>query len=111
MARSATRGRTAGGSAAAGAGTASAAGAGTATATRPAAAAGTAGAAGASPLAGLSSGPAVRGVRESVGDQVTESSRGAGGTRPGFTPSGERIGRNDPCFCGSGLKYKKCHGR
>jgi uncharacterized protein len=27
---------------------------------------------------------------------------------------GERVttkpGRNDPCFCGSGLKYKKCHG-
>jgi uncharacterized protein len=20
-------------------------------------------------------------------------------------------GRNDPCFCGSGVKYKKCHGR
>jgi len=23
----------------------------------------------------------------------------------------ERIGRNDPCPCGSGLKYKKCHGK
>lgn len=23
---------------------------------------------------------------------------------------GETIGRNDPCFCGSGKKYKKCHG-
>jgi preprotein translocase subunit SecA len=21
------------------------------------------------------------------------------------------IGRNDPCWCGSGAKYKKCHGR
>ena len=21
-----------------------------------------------------------------------------------------RIGRNDPCWCGSGKKYKKCHG-
>ncbi|MGZ6270226.1 MAG: SEC-C metal-binding domain-containing protein [Candidatus Limnocylindrales bacterium] len=21
------------------------------------------------------------------------------------------MGRNDPCWCGSGLKYKKCHGR
>ena len=21
------------------------------------------------------------------------------------------IGRNDPCFCGSGKKYKKCHGK
>lgn len=22
----------------------------------------------------------------------------------------DKIGRNDPCYCGSGLKYKKCHG-
>jgi preprotein translocase subunit SecA len=22
----------------------------------------------------------------------------------------EQIGRNDPCWCGSGKKYKKCHG-
>ena len=36
---------------------------------------------------------------------------GDGQARPGFTPSGARIGRNDPCWCGSGLKYKKCHGR
>jgi preprotein translocase subunit SecA len=27
-------------------------------------------------------------------------------------PSAERkIGRNDPCWCGSGKKYKKCHGK
>jgi preprotein translocase subunit SecA len=25
--------------------------------------------------------------------------------------SGEKVGRNDPCPCGSGKKYKKCHGR
>ncbi len=24
---------------------------------------------------------------------------------------GEKVGRNDPCPCGSGLKYKKCHGK
>lgn len=23
----------------------------------------------------------------------------------------KRVGRNDPCPCGSGLKYKKCHGK
>jgi preprotein translocase subunit SecA len=23
----------------------------------------------------------------------------------------EKIGRNDPCWCGSGKKFKKCHGR
>ena len=22
----------------------------------------------------------------------------------------ETIGRNDPCWCGSGKKFKKCHG-
>jgi preprotein translocase subunit SecA len=31
--------------------------------------------------------------------------------RPGYTPTGAKIGRNDACWCGSGLKYKKCHGR
>ena len=24
---------------------------------------------------------------------------------------GDRIGRNDPCTCGSGKKYKKCCGK
>jgi preprotein translocase subunit SecA len=22
-----------------------------------------------------------------------------------------KLGRNDPCFCGSGKKFKKCHGQ
>jgi preprotein translocase subunit SecA len=22
----------------------------------------------------------------------------------------ENIGRNDPCWCGSGKKFKRCHG-
>ena len=25
--------------------------------------------------------------------------------------AGPKIGRNDPCPCGSGKKYKSCHGR
>ena len=25
-------------------------------------------------------------------------------------PDGEKLGRNDPCWCGSGKKFKKCHG-
>ncbi|MCB9251037.1 MAG: preprotein translocase subunit SecA [Flavobacteriales bacterium] len=25
--------------------------------------------------------------------------------------AGPKVGRNDPCPCGSGLKYKKCHGK
>ena len=27
-----------------------------------------------------------------------------------WSPDGEKIGRNDPCYCGSGKKYKRCHG-
>ncbi|MDX1387376.1 MAG: SEC-C metal-binding domain-containing protein, partial [bacterium] len=32
---------------------------------------------------------------------------GAGGTVQRKMP---KVGRNDPCPCGSGKKYKKCHG-
>ncbi len=28
-----------------------------------------------------------------------------------FVREGEKIGRNDPCHCGSGKKYKQCHGK
>ena len=28
-----------------------------------------------------------------------------------FVRTSEKIGRNDPCPCGSGKKYKHCHGR
>jgi len=72
--------------------------------------------AGAGIARGLPEGPAVRGVTESLGEQAVDAARGtsvapSNGSRAGFTPSGDRIGRNDPCYCGSGLKYKKCHGR
>jgi hypothetical protein len=30
---------------------------------------------------------------------------------PGATTPAPRVGRNDRCPCGSGLKYKRCHGR
>ena len=36
--------------------------------------------------------------------------RPQGNSAPQAPPKG-RIGRNDPCWCGSGKKYKKCHGR
>jgi len=29
---------------------------------------------------------------------------------PPFTRSGQKVGRNDPCPCGSGKKFKHCHG-
>jgi preprotein translocase subunit SecA len=28
-----------------------------------------------------------------------------------YRREGRKIGRNEPCFCGSGKKYKHCHGR
>lgn len=28
-----------------------------------------------------------------------------------FVREGEKVGRNDPCPCGSGKKFKKCHGK
>ena len=39
-----------------------------------------------------------------------QQSRPGQQARPGYTPSGAKIGRNDVCWCGSGRKYKKCHG-
>ena len=30
---------------------------------------------------------------------------------PPFARAGPKVGRNDPCPCGSGRKYKHCHGR
>jgi len=34
----------------------------------------------------------------------------AGGAGPGARRQIPKVGRNDPCPCGSGQKYKKCHG-
>ncbi len=39
-------------------------------------------------------------------DVLRRAERSAGA---GQTPAVE-VGRNDPCPCGSGKKYKKCHG-
>ncbi|MGH2407532.1 MAG: preprotein translocase subunit SecA [Candidatus Limnocylindrales bacterium] len=44
-------------------------------------------------------------IQEQLGDQVRSRSAVPAGR------SGPKLGRNDPCYCGSGLKYKKCHGR
>ena len=35
---------------------------------------------------------------------------GDGTTAPKTVNGGAKVGRNDPCPCGSGKKYKKCHG-
>jgi preprotein translocase subunit SecA len=102
------------GVAAAGAATVSS-GSSTATATRPAGAAapggrtgtgiGPAGSLGSPIAGGLPADPMARALRAS-----NAGGPPPGEARPGFTPTGERIGRNDACWCGSGKKYKKCHG-
>jgi preprotein translocase subunit SecA len=49
-------------------------------------------------------------------DQALAGNNGEGGdtavaVAPPFVRAGEKVGRNDPCPCGSGKKYKHCHGR
>ena len=46
--------------------------------------------------------------------QATDRSNGMKARIQSKTPfvrQGAKPGRNDPCYCGSGKKYKKCHGR
>jgi preprotein translocase subunit SecA len=44
--------------------------------------------------------------------ELAAASRSGGGdsSQPSQRRTGEKVGRNDPCPCGSGKKYKKCHG-
>jgi len=48
-----------------------------------------------------------RETRESHGD-TPSIARQASPAAPMRTPAGEKVGRNEPCPCGSGKKYKKC---
>jgi preprotein translocase subunit SecA len=49
--------------------------------------------------------------RPAGGSLGSSSGAADGPIRPGYSPAGVRMGRNDACWCGSGKKYKKCHGR
>ena len=50
---------------------------------------------------------------ESASDSGAEAQVAAGMAQRAQTPAGTvaRVGRNDPCPCGSGKKYKVCHGK
>ncbi len=48
--------------------------------------------------------------REKVAEPVTASHGGDGPKKP-VARSSEKVGRNDPCPCGSGKKYKMCCGK
>jgi preprotein translocase subunit SecA len=52
-------------------------------------------------------------VRHHAGAEETSSSQPVGAApagKPQPIKVGPQVGRNDPCPCGSGKKYKKCHG-
>jgi preprotein translocase subunit SecA len=44
-----------------------------------------------------------------VGGRKAESKKPEPARKPVNAPVGQKIGRNDPCWCGSGKKYKNCH--
>jgi preprotein translocase subunit SecA len=49
--------------------------------------------------------------RKKQRDLEAATMAGAGdASQPNQRRTGEKVGRNDPCPCGSGKKYKKCHG-
>jgi preprotein translocase subunit SecA len=45
-----------------------------------------------------------------IAGEAAEPSQAKAG-KPQPIHVGEKVGRNDPCPCGSGKKYKQCHGR
>jgi preprotein translocase subunit SecA len=68
--------------------------------------------------------PGVSGQRPAQSTQANGQNRGTApkpggnGGRPASTATAtvaagaqRKIGRNDPCYCGSGKKFKHCHGR
>jgi preprotein translocase subunit SecA len=59
-------------------------------------------------MAAAAGGAAAAGDSEAYGDE-------GGGMLPPVVEQrrvdeSEQLGRNDPCWCGSGKKFKKCHG-
>ena len=54
--------------------------------------------------------PAQRQCVEGRADAEGQSGEGRAAPRAPRRRPGAKVGRNDPCPCGSGKKYKKCHG-
>jgi preprotein translocase subunit SecA len=63
------------------------------------------GSTGEAPVLAVSQGPLIRTAGGSTPSRPTTS------TAPAPLPEVHKIGRNDPCPCGSGKKYKKCCGK
>lgn len=51
-------------------------------------------------------------TKQDINSEISddEDEKGEFISAKGYNP-GKKTGRNDPCPCGSGMKYKKCHGK
>jgi preprotein translocase subunit SecA len=52
----------------------------------------------------------VAGTTSAAGAATATAVASGGGNGASSARPGPKIGRNDPCWCGSGKKFKKCHG-
>ena len=50
-------------------------------------------------------------MQQAAANAGTQGGAQAGQTRRPMVNNGPKVGRNDPCPCGSGKKYKACHGK
>ena len=50
------------------------------------------------------------GLEEEAKEPEDQEARKAEPVKP-FVREGGKVGRNDPCPCGSGKKFKQCHGK
>ncbi|MDE6317491.1 MAG: SEC-C domain-containing protein [Muribaculaceae bacterium] len=48
---------------------------------------------------------------EQAAQRAAASAQQGQQSRPEPVKAGPKVGRNDPCPCGSGKKFKNCHGR
>jgi preprotein translocase subunit SecA len=54
---------------------------------------------------------AIAAAGETAGaDVLTEARPRQASAQQRVVSEHEKLGRNDPCWCGSGKKYKRCHG-
>jgi len=59
----------------------------------------------------MESRPDVTGAAPAAAASTAAMAGGNGSTpRAQQAKAGPKLGRNDPCWCGSGKKYKRCHG-
>jgi len=58
----------------------------------------------------MESRPDVTGAAAASAAAVAVGGGNGSGARAQTAKAGPKLGRNDPCWCGSGKKYKRCHG-